>query len=109
MSYGRVVDIVALKTMKMRGQAFIVFEDQVASALALKSLQGFSFFGKPLRISYSKSISKSDPDFVLFQQEEKEDGHFDKKRKIDFSDDVSANTQPESQESDDSEGDKSDH
>lgn len=48
MSYGRVVDIVALKTMKMRGQAFIVFEDQVASALALKSLQGFSFFGKPL-------------------------------------------------------------
>ena len=48
MSYGRVMDIIALKTMKMRGQAFVIFEDPAASALALKSLQGFSFFGKPL-------------------------------------------------------------
>eukprot|EP00494_Astrolonche_serrata_P027363 UN27626 len=34
--YGNVLDIVALKTMKMRGQAFIVFEDMTDATKALK-------------------------------------------------------------------------
>jgi U2 small nuclear ribonucleoprotein B'' len=72
--FGRVVDIVALKvrssisplpishpltarpyvlcrvsqTQKMRGQAFIVFKDQVAATTALRTLGGEVFYGKPL-------------------------------------------------------------
>ncbi|KAL7410685.1 hypothetical protein BDY24DRAFT_399003 [Mrakia frigida] len=57
--YGRVVDIVALKTAKMRGQAFVVFADQVAATTALRALGGETFYGKPLKITYSKNLSKA--------------------------------------------------
>jgi hypothetical protein len=43
-----VLDVVALKTMKMRGQAHIVFRDIHASTQAMRSLQGFEFFGKEM-------------------------------------------------------------
>jgi U2 small nuclear ribonucleoprotein B'' len=43
-----VVDIVALKTMKMRGQAFVIFKELGSSTNALRQLQGFPFYGKPM-------------------------------------------------------------
>jgi RNA recognition motif-containing protein len=46
--FGRILDIVALKTISMRGQAFIVFKDPSSAAAALRSLQGFPFYGKPM-------------------------------------------------------------
>ena len=45
--YGIVLDVVCLKTMKMRGQAFI-FQERTQAAAALKTLQGKMFFGRPL-------------------------------------------------------------
>lgn len=51
------MDIVALKTPKMRGQAFVIFREVSRAKVALKSLQGFPFFGKPMRIQYSKTDS----------------------------------------------------
>lgn len=50
--FGHVVDIVALKTMKMRGQAFVIFKELGSSTNALRQLQGFPFYGKPM-VSYS--------------------------------------------------------
>lgn len=47
-TYGPVLDVVALKTAKMRGQAHIVYRDVQASTQALRALQGFDFFGKEL-------------------------------------------------------------
>lgn len=47
-TYGVILDIVALKTMKMRGQAHIVFRDVDASTQAMRALQGFTFFGKDM-------------------------------------------------------------
>jgi U2 small nuclear ribonucleoprotein B'' len=35
-----------MKKDKMRGQAFVVFEDIAAATTALKSLNGFSFYDK---------------------------------------------------------------
>jgi RNA recognition motif-containing protein len=32
----------------MRGQAFVVFRDTQAAAQAMRSLQGFEFFGKEM-------------------------------------------------------------
>lgn len=49
--FGHVVDIVALKTMKMRGQAFVIFKELGSSTNALRQLQGFPFYGKPM-VSY---------------------------------------------------------
>ncbi|KAI8230816.1 U2 small nuclear ribonucleoprotein B'' [Colletotrichum sp. SAR 10_77] len=59
-TYGPVLDIVAMKTMKMRGQAHITFRDIQAATQAMRSLEGFDFLGRPLSIQYAKSKS----DFV---------------------------------------------
>ena len=45
-TYGPVLDIVALKNMKMRGQAHVVFRDTQSSSQAMRALQDFEFFGK---------------------------------------------------------------
>lgn len=47
-TYGVILDIVALKTMKMRGQAHVVFRDVDSSTQAMRALQGFTFFGKDM-------------------------------------------------------------
>lgn len=47
-TYGVILDIIALKTMKMRGQAHIVFRDIDSSTQAMRALDGFTFFGKDL-------------------------------------------------------------
>ncbi|KAI0204678.1 hypothetical protein F4808DRAFT_306460 [Astrocystis sublimbata] len=56
-TYGPVLDVVTLKTMKMRGQAHIVFRDMHAATQAIRNLEGFQFLGKELKIQYAKSKS----------------------------------------------------
>ncbi|PIA18021.1 spliceosomal protein [Coemansia reversa NRRL 1564] len=56
-AYGRVLDIVALKTMKMRGQAFVAFDDITAATAALRQLNGRRIFGRPLQVEYALSKS----------------------------------------------------
>ena len=56
-TYGRVMGVIAIKGVKMRGQAFIVFDDIQNSTAALRSLQGVVFFEKPMRLSYAKRDS----------------------------------------------------
>ncbi|XP_068451770.1 U2 small nuclear ribonucleoprotein B'' [Clinocottus analis] len=56
--FGQIVDIVATKTAKMRGQAFVVFKELAASTNALRQLQGFPFYNKPMRIQYAKTDSE---------------------------------------------------
>lgn len=46
--FGQVIDIVAMKTMKMRGQAFVIFKELAAATNALRQLQGFPFYNKPM-------------------------------------------------------------
>merc|ERR1712093_467931 len=40
-TYGPVLDVVALKTMEMRGQAHIVYRDVQTATQAMRALQGF--------------------------------------------------------------------
>eukprot|EP00039_Didymoeca_costata_P019217 m.336677 g.336677 ORF g.336677 m.336677 type:complete len:220 (-) comp17924_c0_seq1:85-744(-) len=74
--YGRIMDIVALKTKKMRGQAFVVFSDIPSATAAMRSLNGFKFFGRPIRVGYAKTKSHA------VQKEEGTFGRPDKKRKM---------------------------
>lgn len=46
--FGQILDIVALKTLKMRGQAFVIFKEIQSSTNALRSMQGFPFYEKPM-------------------------------------------------------------
>ncbi|KAF3937625.1 hypothetical protein ABW19_dt0206374 [Dactylella cylindrospora] len=56
-TYGIVLDVVALKTMKMRGQAHIAFRDIASASTAMRACQGMMFFGRPMKIQYAKSKS----------------------------------------------------
>lgn len=47
-TYGPVLDVVALKTMSMRGQAHIVYRDVQTATQAMRSLEGQSFLGRDL-------------------------------------------------------------
>ncbi|AEO53489.1 hypothetical protein MYCTH_2294867 [Thermothelomyces thermophilus ATCC 42464] len=68
-TYGSVLDVVALKTMKMRGQAHIVYKDIQTATQAMRALNGFEFFGREMKISYAKSksniIAKLDGTFKI--------------------------------------------
>jgi len=55
--FGQILDIIALKTLKMRGQAFVIFKEVTSATNALRSMQGFPFYDKPMRIAYSRSDS----------------------------------------------------
>ncbi|XP_070566206.1 U1 small nuclear ribonucleoprotein A-like [Ptychodera flava] len=55
--FGQILDIVAMKTLKMRGQAFVIFKEIGSATNALRSMQGFPFYDKPMRIAYSKTDS----------------------------------------------------
>jgi len=55
--FGHILEIVALKTLKMRGQAFVIFKDVSNATNALRSMQGFPFYDKPMRIQYAKKDS----------------------------------------------------
>ncbi|KAF8925893.1 hypothetical protein BGZ47_002989 [Haplosporangium gracile] len=56
-AYGKVISIVASKTKRDRGQAFIAFSDIVSATAALRGLQGFNFYDRPMEIQYAKSKS----------------------------------------------------
>ncbi len=55
--FGQILDIVALRTLKMRGQAFVVFKEVSSATNAMRSMQGFPFYDKPMRIAYAKTDS----------------------------------------------------
>ncbi|KAF9937947.1 hypothetical protein BGZ75_008604 [Mortierella antarctica] len=65
--YGEVLDIVAHSNIRMRGQAFVIFEDKDVAAKAMSEVQGFPLYNKPMIIQFSKSKSdihaKKDGDF----------------------------------------------
>lgn len=61
--YGQIIDLVALKTARMRGQAFVVFKEVSSAVAALRALQGFGFFGKPMQVEFARTKSKAAQDF----------------------------------------------
>jgi U2 small nuclear ribonucleoprotein B'' len=44
-THGVILDVVALKTSKMRGQAHVVYRDVQTATIAMRSLNEFPFFG----------------------------------------------------------------
>lgn len=46
--FGQILDIIASKTLKMRGQAFVIFKEISSATTAIRSMQGFPFYDKPM-------------------------------------------------------------
>jgi len=66
--FGNILEIIATKTYKMRGQAWVIFDDLSGSTKALREMQGFQFYGKAMRITFAKAksdvVSKADGSFI---------------------------------------------
>jgi len=55
--FGTVLDVVALKTLRMRGQAFVVFKDILSATNAMRAMQLFPFYDKQMKIQFAKTRS----------------------------------------------------
>ncbi|KAL8761740.1 MAG: hypothetical protein Q9184_002182 [Pyrenodesmia sp. 2 TL-2023] len=76
--YGNVIDLVAKKNLKARGQAFVVFDDVEAAERAIKEVQGFELFDKPMLLDFAKT--KSDATVQREGNEEELESH--KRRRL---------------------------
>ena len=72
--FGRILDVVVMSKFRLRGQAWVVFENVPAATRALQQLQGFPLYGKPMRIQYAREksdvVSKADGTFRPRDKEE---------------------------------------
>uniref|UniRef100_A0A0E0H9T0 Kinesin-like protein n=1 Tax=Oryza nivara TaxID=4536 RepID=A0A0E0H9T0_ORYNI len=91
--FGKILDVLAFKTLKHKGQAWVVFEDVASATEALKSMQDFPFHNKPMRIQYAKTksdiIAKADGTFVPRERRKRNDEKPEKKQKREQHHDVS--------------------
>ncbi|CAJ2652734.1 unnamed protein product [Trifolium pratense] len=82
--YGRILDIIALKTPKLRGQAWVCFSEVTAASNAVRQMQNFPFYEKPMRIQYAKSksdcIAKEEGSFVPREKKKKQEEKAERKR-----------------------------
>lgn len=49
--------MIAKKNLKARGQAFVVFGDTESAERAIKEVQGFELFDKPMVLDYARTRS----------------------------------------------------
>lgn len=65
--FGDVLDVVAHQNIRMRGQAFVAFPDEESAEKAIKELQHFSLYDKPMVLQFARNKSdvhaKSDGDY----------------------------------------------
>ena len=75
--FGKILDVVCCRGLKLRGQAWVVFADVGAATNALRQMQGFPFYDKPMRIAFAKSksdmIAKRDGTFKPREKRKRED------------------------------------
>ncbi|CAD6190729.1 unnamed protein product [Caenorhabditis auriculariae] len=73
--FGEIIAVMSFRTDKMRGQAHVVFKEVSSASNAMRAMQGFPFYEKPLRIQYAKEdsdvISKAKGTFVERSQKSK--------------------------------------
>ncbi|KAI9500746.1 hypothetical protein GGI25_003940 [Coemansia spiralis] len=56
-TYGEIIEVRARHSIRMRGQAFIVFKNKEDAIKAHQEVQGFMLFGKPMFIEFSRAPS----------------------------------------------------
>lgn len=53
-SYGEVLDVVAHNNLRMRGQAFVSFSDAETAKKAMREVQRFPLYSKPMVCHYNR-------------------------------------------------------
>ncbi|XP_057475110.1 U2 small nuclear ribonucleoprotein B'' 2-like [Actinidia eriantha] len=93
--YGRILEIVALKTTKLRGQAWVIFSEVTAASNAVRQMQNFPFYDKPMRIQYAKTksdyVAKEDGTYVPKDKKKKQEEKTERKRRAEEQQSATAN------------------
>ncbi|EHY53161.1 hypothetical protein HRR83_005994 [Exophiala dermatitidis] len=55
--YGNIIDLVAKKNLKAKGQAFVVFDSAESAAKAIEEVNGFELFDKPMQLDFARTRS----------------------------------------------------
>jgi len=75
--FGKIMEIVTCRGIKLRGQAWVCFDTLEAATAAMGRMQNHPFFDKPMRIAYSKSpsdiVTKKDGTFKPREKRKRED------------------------------------
>ncbi|KAJ1457438.1 hypothetical protein M885DRAFT_514979 [Pelagophyceae sp. CCMP2097] len=83
--FGKIIDVVCCRGIRLRGQAWVVFADIGAATNALRQMQGFPFYDKPMRIAFAKTksdvCSKADGTFVQREKRARPEPPTEKKPK----------------------------
>ncbi|XP_043722904.1 U1 small nuclear ribonucleoprotein A [Telopea speciosissima] len=83
--FGKILEVLAFKTLKHKGQAWVIFEEVSSATNALRKMQGFPFYDKPMRIQYAKTksdvITKADGTFVPRERRKRHDDRAERKKK----------------------------
>ncbi|KAL3644756.1 U1 small nuclear ribonucleoprotein A [Castilleja foliolosa] len=92
--FGKILEVLAFKTLKHKGQAWVIFDEVSSATNALRQMQGFPFYDKPMRIQYAKTksdvIAKADGTFVPREKRKKHDDKGKKKKEQHDSNHVAA-------------------
>ncbi|VFQ93787.1 unnamed protein product [Cuscuta campestris] len=83
--FGKILEVLAFKTLKHKGQAWVVFEDVSFATNALRQMNGFPFYDKPMKIQFAKTksdvVAKADGTFVPREKRKKHEDKAGKKKK----------------------------
>ncbi|KAJ6081224.1 hypothetical protein N7499_006098 [Penicillium canescens] len=55
--YGTILEIIAKRNLKAKGQAFVVFDNVDSATRAIEEINGFDIFDKPMVLDYAKTRS----------------------------------------------------
>ena len=71
----KILEIITLRNERLRGQAWVIYDHVSSATAALQAEQGFTFFGKDLKLAYAREksdrVSKLDGTFVPKDRREK--------------------------------------
>jgi RNA recognition motif-containing protein len=76
--YGTILEIVAKRSLKRKGQAFIVFDNAESAATAIEEVQGFELFDKPMSLAFARTKS----DATVKQEGSAEDFEQHKRKRL---------------------------
>ncbi|XP_026438291.1 origin of replication complex subunit 1B-like [Papaver somniferum] len=71
--FGNILEVLAFKTLKHKGQAWVVFEDVLSATNVLSQMQDFPLHDKPMRLQYAKTKSEADGTFFPREKRRKHD------------------------------------
>ncbi|KFK37517.1 hypothetical protein AALP_AA4G267400 [Arabis alpina] len=83
--FGKILEVLAFKTLKHKGQAWVVFENSESASTAIAKMNGFPFYDKPMRIQFAKTksdvVTKADGTFVPREKRKRQEEKGGKKKK----------------------------